>query len=410
VSTPGAKDARGKDWRQTESGGVFVKQRTIGRAGHPLGAGVPLSIREKVVRNSYTPPLRTADMVMQHQSISKAPLFALIAVGTIFCWIVGYGWFRTFTTWGNTVSAYVAGILIPPIGMALAYAVAYERRKGNIAIPLGFFFILFLISAAGTINTLFFQMRGLISMQEEIEAARTSLVNLNGRSKQILGTPDHETYERRVWERWEPLKAEIENPQRCGQGPEAAKRIAELQQVLPAFKPLSGGGCEHSTRVVAQYQKTIAQLLTQSATAQAARPLVEAKDEIDRTLKNTLETLDHARAALKDVSDISAAVKVVQDAAATYVSMREKAERVSGKSTDTPANIPTRSALGIGNLGEVLKFVVKKWDLTTAFFVFIAVLLDVALILAFKGILADTSTSTLKSTVIRPPIATLRNY
>jgi len=61
VFAPGAKDARGKDWRQTESGGVFAKQRTLGGAVHPLGAGVPLSIREKVVRNSYKLPEESVD-------------------------------------------------------------------------------------------------------------------------------------------------------------------------------------------------------------------------------------------------------------------------------------------------------------------------------------------------------------
>lgn len=347
---------------------------------------------------------------MRRGNVSKAPLFALIAVGMLFSWIVGYGWFRTFTTWGNDGLAYLAGIGFPIIGIALAWAIAHERRKGSIGIPAGFFCILFIISALGTINTLFFQMQGLIVMQGEIETARTSLVNLNERAKQLLATPEHESYVKKVQDRWNLVKDEIENEQRCGQGPEAAKRIAELQEVLPAFRPLSGGGCAYTKALTARYGETIVELIKRSPSQQEATPFLNARGEIERTMRRVLNELDQAKSELNSIDDIAGARKAVLVAADNYSSLREKVESVSKKTTGLPAKIDTRSVLGLGNMGEVARYVLNRWnDVTTAFFVSVAVLLDIVLVLSFRGILAEPSMPS-RSALGRPSIGTLRNY
>lgn len=328
---------------------------------------------------------------MPTQSSNKTALFALIGLTIIFVWIVGYGWFRTFTTWGEPVLAWGVAFLLPVIAVTLAWAIANERRINpkSLAIPAAYFFILFILSALGTINTLFFNMQGLKVMQAELESFRAHAVKLKERGKQTLSTPTFEEFQRRVLEKWGPLKAEILNPQRCGQGPEALERIKELQKELPAFKTMSGGGCAHAKELVGHYEEAIKELVQRSEEALKAAQFIRVRGELESLTDNLISLLDGEKEKLKNVGHIAQVKVTLQAAANSYYSIKEKLDATTGKISDLPPKIIIKSLPG--DLGAVVDFTLTRLnDVTTYFYVLVALMLDVVMIFAFKAVLASS--------------------
>jgi hypothetical protein len=146
-------------------------------------------------------------------------------------WLVGYGWYRTFNSWtGNGYISIPIGIIFALIAVTLALAIAKERttNSDNISTAVSYFFILILLSALGTINTLYFNVSGVSIAQNEIKNAIDKVNNLKNRAPSILDTPDYDEWKRRVESAQLALFQEIDNPQLCGQGPEAIKRMNSM--------------------------------------------------------------------------------------------------------------------------------------------------------------------------------------
>jgi small-conductance mechanosensitive channel len=105
---------------------------------------------------------------------SKIPLIAAIGVCIIFSWLVGYGWYRTFNSWtGSVPLAIFIGFIFAAIAVTLSLAIAKQRVQNpkNISTVFSYFFILILLSALGTINTLYFNVSGARIVQDEIKGA-----------------------------------------------------------------------------------------------------------------------------------------------------------------------------------------------------------------------------------------------
>ena len=113
---------------------------------------------------------------------SNIPLLAAFGIGLIFMWLVGYGWYRTFNSWtGNGYISIPIGIIFSLIAATLALAIAKERttNSDNISTAVSYFFILILLSALGTINTLYFNVSGVSIAQNEIKNANYSFEDSN---------------------------------------------------------------------------------------------------------------------------------------------------------------------------------------------------------------------------------------
>ena len=83
---------------------------------------------------------------------------------------------------------------------------------------------------------------GITIMKEGIAGAQEALHNLQNKTPQILATNEWDVFEKNVSVKLSALQQEIQNPQLCGQGPVALQKMAELQDLLPNFRRLAGGG------------------------------------------------------------------------------------------------------------------------------------------------------------------------
>lgn len=324
------------------------------------------------------------------RATDRPALFALVGLSLIFAAIVGYGWSRNFWSWNLPVVPYLAGLVLALVAMALAYATAAERlqcgRTNSVAAA--YFFVLFLISALGTINTLFINFSGVTIMKEGIASAQEATLNLRNKAPQLLPTSDWDAFEKNVNVKLLQLNQEIKNPRLCGQGPEAAKIMRELVVLLPNFRPLAGGGCDNSSQIVSAYERQVSGLLKSSAEYQAVSKRISIRDEVVAKSSKTLESLDSSSKSLTGVSDIGAAKKVLEEAAGQYAAAKQTLDSGLTQPSSLPSKIDTSSAAALGNIGYVVSIVFTRWlDLTTYFYVFVALMLDVILVIAFQKVL-----------------------
>ena len=241
------------------------------------------------------------------RATDRPALLALIGLGLIFTAIVGYGWSRMFSSWNIPVLPYLAGMVLAIVALALSYATAAERvQSGRTnSVAAAYFFVLFLISALGTINTLFINFSGITIMKEAVASAQEALNNLRNKTPQILATTEWDIFEKNVNVKLGALQAEIQNPRLCGQGPVALEKMAELVALLPDFRRLAGGGCGNIPQVISAYEKQVRGLLKSSMEYQAVRKKIELRHEVIAISTKALESLDATARNLSGVSDIS---------------------------------------------------------------------------------------------------------
>lgn len=328
---------------------------------------------------------------MRNKNTGDRPaLFALISLIVVFFAVVGFGWHKMFSNWSSGFFAWVLGFVLASVAISLAYATASERVRFPHALKVAsaYFFVLFLISALGTINTMFLTFEGITIVREEIDSAREALNRLKDKAPELLQTRDYENYENNVKERWGALKTEIENPQLCGQGPVAAQRIVELQEVLTAFRPLSSAGCEKIPSMIFAYEKQINLLKNSSQQYQAAAPTIALRTKIITSTENNLKELEYVRKNLKVVGDIDKAKEALFNAAEVYDTNKTSLDTALRKKTDLPDKISTSSLDALGNIGQVVQFIFSRLNkASTYFYVGTALFLDIVLVLAFARIL-----------------------
>jgi hypothetical protein len=332
--------------------------------------------------------------------VSKAPhrndkpaLLALIGLTVVFFAIVTFGWHRMFLSATSVFFSYLGGGSLALIAISLAYATAAERVQSphitNVAA--GYFCVLILLSALGSINTMLVNFEGLTIVRQEIDSAREAFTQLKTRSPALLPVDEFDRFENSVKEKWSSLKAEIENPQRCGQGPEAQRRIIELQGVLPAFRPLSAGGCTNIPAVIATYEQQLKKLILASPEYLAASQRLSLREKIIANSDKVLKSLEDVRKSLQGVADIGSAKDALYDAAEEYASLKQTLDSSAGRAAQTlPSRIDTASVEALGNIGQVVHFLISRWDRPTTYvYFFIAILIDYVLVLAFQRVLSS---------------------
>jgi hypothetical protein len=323
----------------------------------------------------------------------KIPLLAACGIGLIFCWLVGYGWYRTFNSWiGNEYIATFVGMIFAIIATILALAIAKEQADKNnrISITLSYFFILFLLSSLGTINTLYFNVSGVQISHNAVKNAIEVVGALKNRVPSLLPTPEFDTWVRKVSSAQEALSQEIDNPKLCGQGPEALKRISELQNLLPSFRTLAGSGCDKNEQLKIQYNEIISKQIQLSENYQKAQASLEAKKYINDTSTQLDAKLSELLADTKSVSDISKVKIELRDADKEFSKMKDRIEIISGKSLDKNLKIESDSLQSMGNVGEIFSFIGSRLNESSTFaYILIALFIDLTLILAFKAIIVD---------------------
>ena len=340
---------------------------------------------------------------MDDQQKTNTSILPAICISIIFYWILTYGWFRTFETWGNGVTPYISALVLSTIALILAREIARQRahHPDEYITPIAYFFVLFLISALGTINTLNYSLTGVSVAENGIKNANDSVKALQNRAAQILNTTEYDTWSSAVEANRILLNDEIINPANCGQGPEAKKRIDELQVLLPSFKITSGmGDCKKSKDLIDQYKKTIAKLINLSPEYLKNRERLDLKKEIQEQTSNLIEKdLESLQNKLHTTSDIKEIQSGLKRVANIYRGLRDKLVTIAGKEVNLKENIDITAAISVGGLGGLADFMASQLNsLTTYLFSLIAIMLDLTVIYSWRAVYIRSNTKN------RPPI------
>jgi hypothetical protein len=331
-------------------------------------------------------------MPAQRRTINNRPAaLALLGIVVLFIAIVGKGWQGLFSTQAFGLSVFV-GFVVAVIATVLAYAIANERvthTSWNSA-ALAYFFFLFNISALGTVNAMFATFQSANILRSEIESATTSAVKLRDLGLAQLATPASEQLTSEVATRWKNLRAEIENPLRCGQGQEAARRAAELQQVLPTFRMLAGAvQCKNNHELIVAYEKQIAELVATSPEVIKDKPRLEFKAHLITETQQLLEGLRETQKQLNGRFFLNDIKGRIFDVAESYSKLRQELDTRSSKTIEAiPPKIDTTAVSALGDIGQVLPFIMSRLsDVSTYVYLAIALILDMAVIVSFQRVL-----------------------
>lgn len=322
---------------------------------------------------------------------SVIPLLAALGIGLIFLWLVGYGWYRTFNSWtGNEFVSIPVGILFALIAATLALAIAKERTTNpeQISTAISYFFILILLSALGTINTLYFNVSGVTIAQNELKHAIEKVNTLRNRAPSLLATPEYDEWKRRVESAQVALFDEIDNPRLCGQGPEALKRIAELQTLLPSFRQMAGGGCDKQDLLKAHYKEIISKQVELSDKNLKSKAKLDAKIYIEKTSQEVNDRLTKLLAETSSVSDISKVKVELENASSNFSKMKDRIEVVTGQELEKSLIINTSGIQSMGNVGEIFGFIASRLNEVNSYiYILIAIFIDITLISSFRAVI-----------------------
>ena len=229
---------------------------------------------------------------------------------------------------------------------------------------------------------------GITIMKEGIAGAQEALHNLQNKTPQILATNEWDVFEKNVSVKLSALQQEIQNPQLCGQGPVALQKMAELQDLLPNFRRLAGGGCSNIPLVVSAYEKQVRGLLKSSPEYQAVSKRIGIRDEVVAISIKALGNLDAAAKNLTGVSDLSSTKAILDEAAERYATAKQMLDATSTEPNALPKKIDTSAASALGNIGQVITIIFSRWlDITTYFYILVALMLDIILVIAFQRVL-----------------------
>ncbi len=341
------------------------------------------------------------------RSSGRPAALALIGICILFIAILGRGWQGLFLPYGLSISVFV-GLLIALIAIALAYAIADERvhypHTRVTTATAAYFFVLFNISALGTINAMFVTFQAGNILREEIDRGSSAVIKLKdvGLTSLAPQLAEYEKFVRKVDDNLKALTDEIENPNICGQGPVATRHAQALQVLLPNFRILSGGGCQKAKETSDSYKARIPELVKNSAQHAAVKEPLALRDRVNGESKEMLARFTSAHKMLGFGGSIQAVKAQLFETAEQYSRMRmEFGAKLS--SVAVPEKIDTSAVSALGAIGQVLPFLLSRLsDHSTYIYLIIALVLDLTVIAAFARVLRSGLDPRQRRTVSSP--------
>jgi len=348
--------------------------------------------------------------------------YALISLSIIFTIVVTYGWATMLTpliaipgelledhheyseilTGAATLLRYAAGVAIALAGIVLGKAVAAERIRISAESKPNFnntwkayFVVLLIISALGTMNTMFMQSQQSGVLGDAISNTRNRLQQLRFKIDESLTTPDYDRTREDVENRFRAFEIELRNPANCGFGAQALVRFRDLQLLLPKLKALAVGSsaCQNIGVIIEAYKGTVDKLadeLPDPATKRRFRQRNAFTSLIEKTIAN-IEGLKVQNASLSK----STALPSLAAAWNTYSQILKEAELIAGKSFGLPAEIVDKNIQGMGNITQIIPLLISQFDNPLTYVTIVAaILFDVLLITFFTRHLHGLVTAT----------------
>lgn len=330
----------------------------------------------------------------------KPALWALLGISVIFGFVIGRGWKTLFSAYGSVVS-WSAAITLVAIALSLCWAIASERvhqphAKGA---ALAYFFFLVNLSALGTINTMFLQFQGSSVVRSEVDKAIITVTKFKSEGIELIDTREYDEYDRRLGILTGDLRREIENPVNCGQGPKAIEIIGEIKQLVPGFQPLNlGTNCQNFEnkgkvdQVIDAYKKKIDEGKRLSAVFVAKRNDILAKADLEAGASEMLAKINKVPREIQSDRDLFIARSELEQVAQMYLGLRQElAARAKGRDREIPQTLDISAITSLGNIGQVIPFIISRLnDLATYIYVMFAVILDFAMIAAFRRVITPT--------------------
>jgi hypothetical protein len=336
---------------------------------------------------------------------NSTSFYALISLVAIFLTVVTYGWATMLATaitlpnnWPEGLSPlfsglrYLAGFAIAAAGVVLGKAVAAERiRLTSEQSPMfkhtwkGYFLVLLLISALGTMNTFFMQTQQGPVLSEVISKTRHHLQQLKFQINEKLATPAYDQSRIEIDQVFSNFEQELRNPANCGFGAQSNKRFIDLQKELPKLKPLAlgSGACQNINALISAYKDTVNRLvddLPDPATKKRYSQRLALSAQLTKTMVS-IEELKVKNANL----DKSTAMPTLIAAWSTYSQALQEAELISGKAFGLPPEIVDKNALGMGNITQIVPLLLSQLDNPVTYLIILAaVFFDVLLIEFFS--------------------------
>lgn len=345
---------------------------------------------------------RQDDIAEVSNSVS---FYALICLIVIFIFIVTYGWSTMLTPvisiphgWPEILSPlftlfrHAAGIAIAVTGIILGKAVAAERIRISAEDQPKFtntwkayFVVLLVISALGTINTIFIQTQQSVVLGEVISTTRNHLQELKFKIDAKLATPSYDQQRADIAQLFGNFEKELRNPANCGFGAQSNQRFHELQSVLPKLKPLAlgRGACENVGALITAYKDTVDKL-----TSDLPDPLTKKRfqqrqvfiSQIEKTIANIEEMKVKNVSLSKDT-----AMPELTTAWNTYAQLLKEAELIAGSPFGLPAEISNKNVQGMGNITQIIPLLINQFDNPLTYLIIAAaVFFDVLLIEFFS--------------------------
>lgn len=325
----------------------------------------------------------------QKRNNDRPALIALIGILIIFVAIVGRGWHGLFNPFGLPI-AILVGLVVALIASSLAYAIAIEHVQNPQAksTAAAYFFVLFNISALGTVNAMFLTFQGTNVLREESQRAESTIAKFKGIAAnefkpRLLG---YDEFKSLVENKKDKLIQEILDPLNCGQGVLANRYAQELQILLPNFR-LSGAkaNCQNASVVAGEYEKSIPALLKNST------QYLKVKEDADLRTEFTsvLSQIDARSAKIQKMlisNEPALSIKAeLFENADEYLKLRSqfKGGRFPNENS-WPERIDTSAVSALGDIGQVIPFILSRLgEISTYIYLLIALVLDVTVIAAF---------------------------
>lgn len=337
---------------------------------------------------------------------ANAALVALFAVIAIFIPVLATGWHRLLSeSVGNLeFLAWTAGIMIAFIASVLAWAVADSRESARVKaagqpyqnrIWWAYFFVLFLLSALGTMNMAFYYGEGRIVLAESIDKATNCLNRFDVEAKLALATPRYDEKVAQIDKLRIKLETELEHIQNCGQGEHARNILAEIRTALPGFEVPSmrtgTAGCKDVGALITLYKEIIGRQL--KTTKEYGDDRVDEKQRIAKELRDQLDKdsaqLREAKAKLA-VGTFDKAKEAVETAFGTIGKYSLYIENMRGGTTKfSSLNCAVDlDVIRVGTISQIIPLLLGRLDrVSTYVYILIAIMADVILIACFTAVM-----------------------
>lgn len=325
---------------------------------------------------------------------------ALICLSTIFVLIVTYGWSKILSPillvpygWSDLFESvfvfiqYLVAAMIAGAGIILGKAVAAERiRISEEESPkfkrtwIAYFALLLVISAVGTMNSLFMTTQQNAVLADVITETSGKLRELNAKIVERMPS-EYEAQSKKIDNIFESFAAELKAPGNCGFGAQANLRFQELQAILPELKPLSVGSksCDNVDLQISSYRQVVKQ---QKETLPSKRQFDDREGLLGR-LKKEYEAIERLKVTAQSL-DKDTALPLLKSAWNTYTGVLTEAQLKAGSSFGLPRKIENEAIGDMGSMTRIFELMASRLDSpVTYLIIFVALIFDILLVQFF---------------------------